>query len=195
MDSYEEIVRNWYNKIKPLFQNTLSKRYGNFLSADDIEDLYQETFMAVYENLRKGTVKYNTAWSAYLIEIGKNIATKKIGKSLKSESLDGMYGYDEEKQEMQVRRVESLLQEYMKEDDSLCNNYEVVHVLGDALQFTPEPCSTIIRLFYYDDMSMEEISAAINMKNANTAKSKKSQCMKGFITRVKDTLKRLGIIY
>lgn len=194
MDSYEEIVRNWYNKIKPLFQNTLSKRYGNLLSADDIEDLYQETFMAVYENLRKGTVKYNTAWSAYLIEIGKNLATKKIGKSLKSESLDGMYGYDEEKQEMQVRRVESLLQEYMQEDDSLCNNVEVVHVLGDALQFTPEPCSTIIRLFYYDDMSMEEISTAVNMKNADTAKSKKSQCMKGFVTRVKTTLKRLGII-
>lgn len=194
MDSYEEIVRNWYNKIKPLFQNTLSKRYGNLLSADDIEDLYQETFMAVYENLRKGTVKYNTAWSAYLIEIGKNLATKKIGKSLKSESLDGMYGYDEEKQEMQVRRVESLLQEYMQEDDSLCNNNEIVHVLGDALQFTPEPCSTIIRLFYYDDMSMEEISAAVNMKNADTAKSKKSQCMKGFVTRVKTTLKRLGII-
>ena len=194
MDSYEEIVRNWYNKIKPLFHNTLSKRYGNLLSADDIEDLYQETFMAVYENLRKGTVKYNTAWSAYLIEIGKNLATKKIGKSLKSESLDGMYGYDEEKQEMQVRRVESLLQEYMQEDDSLCNNNEIVHVLGDALQFTPEPCSTIIRLFYYDDMSMEEISAAVNMKNADTAKSKKSQCMKGFVTRVKTTLKRLGII-
>lgn len=194
MDSYEEIVRKWYNKIKPLFQNTLKHRFSNLLSADDIEDLYQETFMAVYENLQKGMVKYNTAWNAYLIQIGTNLAIKKIGKSLKSESLDGMYSYDEEKQEMQLRRVESLLQEYMKDDDSLCNNYEVVHVLGDALQFTPEPCSTIIRLFYYDDMSMEEISAAINMKNANTAKSKKSQCMKGFVTRVKDTLKRLGII-
>lgn len=194
MDSYEEIVRNWYNKIKPLFQNSLKNRFCNLLSADDIEDLYQETFMAVYENLQKGTVKYNTAWNAYLIQIGTNLAIKKIGKSLKSESLDGMYSYDEEKQEMQVRRVESLLQEYMKEDDSLCNNVEVVHVLGDALQFTPEPCSTIIRLFYYDDMSMEEISAAVNMKNADTAKSKKSQCMKGFVTRVKTTLKRLGII-
>ena len=194
MDSYEEIVRNWYNKIKPLFQNSLRKSFGNLLSADDIEDLYQETFIVVYENLQKGTVKYNTAWRPYLIQIGENLATKKIGKSLKSESLDGMCGYDEEKQEMQVRRVESLLQEYMKEDDSLCNNVEVVHVLGDALQFTPEPCSTIIRLFYYDDMSMEEISAAVNMKNADTAKSKKSQCMKGFVTRVKTTLKRLGII-
>lgn len=194
MDSYEEIVRNWYNKIKPLFQNSLRKSFGNLLSADDIEDLYQETFIAVYENLQKGTVKYNTAWRPYLIQIGENLATKKIGKSLKSESLDGMCGYDEEKQEMQVRRVERLLQEYMKEDDSLCNNVEVVHVLGNTLQFTPEPCSTIIRLFYYDDMSMEEISTAVNMKNADTAKSKKSQCMKGFVTRVKTTLKRLGII-
>ena len=177
MDSYEEIVRNWYNKIKPLFHNTLSKRYGNLLSADDIEDLYQETFMAVYENLRKGTVKYNTAWSAYLIEIGKNLATKKIGKSLKSESLDGMYGYDEEKQEMQVRRVESLLQEYMQEDDSLCNNNEIVHVLGDALQFTPEPCSTIIRLFYYKNdiilMKTKKIGGQIyRVKIENTSFTK-----------------------
>lgn len=193
MDNYQDIVRKWYNKLKPLFQNVLKNRF-NSISSDDIDDLYQEAFIAVYDNLQKGKIKDQTSWNAYIIQIGLNLATKKMRHVVKSDSLDAMFTYDEEEQTLQTNRVEKLLHNYMKEDDSLCNNTEVVQVLGDELQYTPEPCSTIIRLFYYDNMSMEEISVAVNMKNADTAKSKKSQCMKGFVDRVKKSLKLLGII-
>jgi len=43
-------------------------------------------------------------------------------------------------------------------------------------------------------MSMEDIAMAINMKNAATAKSKKSQCMKALTSRIKGVFKTYGII-
>ena len=42
-------------------------------------------------------------------------------------------------------------------------------------------------------MSMEDIATAVNFKNATTAKSKKSQCMKSLTERIKACFKRTGI--
>ena len=70
-ENYEEVVRKWYNKVKPLFQNVLRNRFVN-ISSDTIEDLYQDAFMAVYENIKAGRVSDKTSWSAYIIQIGLN---------------------------------------------------------------------------------------------------------------------------
>lgn len=65
-------------------------------------------------------------------------------------------------------------------------------LLGNELTHTPEPCASIIKLFYYENMSMEEIAEEIGYRNAQTAKAKKSQCMTDLIKRVTDALNRAG---
>lgn len=192
-ESYEEVVRRWYNTLKPLFQNVLRSEY-NSLSSDEIEDLYQDSFIAVYENLQKGTIQEHVTWKSYIIQIGINQASIKMRHKVRTESLDMMFSYDKQDYSLQTNRIDAILHEYANVDESLYKTEEVVKVLGDELQFIPEPCSTIIRLFYYDKMSMDDITVAVNLKNANTTKSKKSQCMKGFVSRVKKTLMVLGLI-
>lgn len=64
--------------------------------------------------------------------------------------------------------------------------------MGYELIHTPEPCGSIIRLFYYEELSMDEIAEEIGYKNATTAKAKKSQCMTDLIKRVTDALNRAG---
>lgn len=192
-ENYEEIVRKWYNKLRPLFQNTLRSQYSS-LSYDTIEDLYQDSFIAVHENLLRGRIKENTSWSSYIIQIGLNLASKDMRHSGITDSIDSSPICDEDGQSMLSREVERLLAVNVESDKSIYTDYEAQQVLGTELNFTPEPCATIIRLYYYDRMSMEDIAVAVNMKNATTAKSKKSQCMKTLIGRVKDSLKKCGII-
>ena len=40
-ETYEDIVRKWYNKVRPMFVNTLRKRFSQ-LDYDTIENLYQD---------------------------------------------------------------------------------------------------------------------------------------------------------
>ena len=192
-ETYEDIVREWYNKVRPMFVNTLKKRFAS-LSYDDIEDLYQQAFLAIYENLQAGRVREDTSWSSYIIQIGLNLATKELRHSGITNSIYESGGDNEEGHQQISKTVELLLSQLTTEDESLYQNVDALSLLGDELNHTPEPCNSIIRLFYYDDMSMEEIAVAVNFKNATTAKSKKSQCMKSLTDRVKASCKRAGII-
>lgn len=192
-ETYEDIVRKWYNKVRPMFVNTLRKRFSQ-LDYDTIENLYQDAFLAVYENLQAGRVREDTSWSSYIIQIGIYLATKELRHSGISDSIYESGGDNEEGHQQISRTVELLLSQLTTEDESLYQNVNALSLLGEELNYTPEPCNSIIRLFYYDDMSMEEIAVAVNFKNATTAKSKKSQCMKTLIERVKCSFKVAELI-
>ena len=192
-ESYEDIVRQWYNKVRPLFVNTLRKRFSQ-LDYNTIENLYQDAFLAVYENLQAGKVREDTSWSSYIIQIGLNLATKELRHSGITDSIYESNNDNEEGRNEISRTVEKLLSECFDEDETMYQNVDALSLLGEELNYTPEPCNTIIRLYYYAKMSMEDIATAVNFKNATTAKSKKSQCMKSLTERVKASFKRAEII-
>ena len=192
-ETYEDIVREWYNKVRPLFVNTLKKRFTS-LSYDDIEDLYQQAFLAVHDNLQAGRVREDTSWSSYIIQIGLNLATKELRHTGITDSIYESNNDNEEGHNEISRTVEKLLSECFDEDETMYQNVDALSLLGEELNYTPEPCNTIIRLYYYAKMSMEDIATAVNFKNATTAKSKKSQCMKSLTERVKASFKRAEII-
>ena len=50
--NYEDIVRGWYNRLRPEFLRRLTAKYSG-LSLYDAENLYQDAFIAVQENLMR----------------------------------------------------------------------------------------------------------------------------------------------
>ncbi len=190
---YEEIVRQWYNRLRPEFLRRLTAKYSG-LSLYDAENLYQDTFIAVQENLILGRIKEDTSWSSYIMTIGMNMASKVWRKIGKIESTDDNFDNDaDDSGSVIARRVEELLKTLPDDEEtSLYTNQEVQSLLGNELIHTPEPCGSIIRLFYYEDLSMDKIAEEIGYKNATTAKAKKSQCMTDLIRRVTEALNRAG---
>lgn len=162
------------------------------LSLYDAENLYQDTFIAVQENLMRGRIKEDTSWSNYIMTIGMNLASKAWRKIGKTDSTDE--GFDDDTGSKTARKVQELLKALPddKDEKPLYKNEEALSLLGNELTHTPEPCGSIIRLFYYEDMSMDEIAEEIGYRNATTAKAKKSQCMTDLIKRVTDALRRAG---
>ena len=142
-----------------------------------------------------GRIKEDTSWSGYIMTIGMNMASKAWRKIGKTDSTDeGFDTDDEDSGSKTARKVEELLKTMPTGEDEtpLYKNEEALSLLGDELIHTPEPCGSIIRLFYYEDMSMDEIAEEIGYKNATTAKAKKSQCMSDLIERVSLALRRAG---
>lgn len=52
-DYYEEIVRELYFNLRPKFIRILTAKYPS-IRLDEAEDLYQDAFIAVKENMEKG---------------------------------------------------------------------------------------------------------------------------------------------
>lgn len=192
--NYEDIVCEWYTRLRPEFLRRLTAKYSG-LSLYDAENIYQDTFIAVQRNLMLGRIKEDTSWSSYILAIGMNLACKAWRKIGKMDSADE--GFDEESDDYgskTARKVQELLKTLPDRDDEtpLYRNEEALSLLGNELTHTPEPCGSIIRLFYYEDMSMDRIAEKIGYRNATTAKAKKSQCMTDLIKRVTDALHRAG---
>ena len=190
--NYEDIVRDWYLKLQTPFLRQLTSKYPA-LTIFDAENIYQDTFLAVQNNLLEGRIKEDTSWSSYIMTIGLNMASKAYRKIGKTDSADDGFDNDGEGSKSKTaREVEKLVKNLSEEETPLYENEEALSLLGDELTHTPEPCGSIIRLFYYTNMSMDEIATKIGYKNATTAKAKKRQCMSDLINRVTCALRNAG---
>lgn len=200
-ESYEEIVKKWYKKLRPNFIDCLMDKYkGSKMRLEDAENIYQDVFIAIYENIAKGNIRENTSWSSYIMTIGLNMATKKYRGLNKTSSLtesvgnkDG--GDDGDSSEVLAKEVVKEIQKLADDEPDLYSDPEAQALLGEELIHTPEPCASIIRYTYFSGLKDKEITEELDKYNsAQAVKAKRYQCMKDLIYRVKLSLYHAGII-
>jgi DNA-directed RNA polymerase specialized sigma24 family protein len=63
--------------------------------------------------------------------------------------------------------------------------------LDKVFDSVPTECKRIFKMFYWDHKPMDEIASIFGLRNANSAKTKKTRCMKLF-KDVKDALIKSG---
>lgn len=157
------------------------------LTLYEAENIYQDTFLAVHDNLQHGRVKADTNWAGYIMKIGLNLAAREMRHRALTTSLDS--------EDPQGHSIAEKLQGLADEEyTTLSQDAQAQAVLGRVLAHIPEPCASIIRLFYYEMMRMDQIAAETGYKNAQTAKARKNQCMHDLVSRVKEALGQAGII-
>ena len=187
---YNEIVGEWYRKLWPRCERVLASACPS-LSLEDARNVYQDAFLAVYDNIVNGRVNEDTAWDSYIIRVCVNLGCKTLRKVTITDSISVSEDGDS-RNTVANKKAEIAMSIPAEDQKSLYDDIEAQAILGNELSHTPEPCASIIRMFYYSDMSMAEIAEELGLKNADTAKARKSQCMTDLIKRVTDSLKRAG---
>jgi RNA polymerase sigma factor (sigma-70 family) len=187
---YNEIVSEWYRKLWPRCERVLASVCSS-LSLEDARNVYQDAFLAVYDNIVNGCVKEDTAWDSYIIRVCVNLGCKTLRKVTITDSMS-VYDDDDSNNVVTNKKAEIAMSIPAEDQKSLYEDIEVQAILGNELSHTPEPCASIIRMYYYSDMKMAEIADELGLKNADTAKARKSQCMTDLIKRVTDSLIKAG---
>lgn len=185
-DYYEEIVRELYFNLRPKFIRILTAKYPS-IRLDEAEDLYQDAFIAVKENMEKGKVRDDTSWEAYIIQIGINLTNKYLRKAQITESMD------DPQENGKPNRFATFLNSSTEDEDGELQTMEVKAILGNELEHSPGRCHRILRLFYYASLDLTEIAEEVGLKNAGSVKVTKSRCMKDLIDRVKNAVRLCGI--
>lgn len=205
-ETYEEIVQKWYMRLRGNFTDILMDRYKKTnMRLADAENIYQDIFIAIHQNLQEGRIGSNWDWSNYIIRIGLNMASKKYRVIGKSDSFDETDPEDGEKLSAKAQRISEILKELPTHEGEpdLYNDPEAHALLGDELTHTPEPCASIIRKTYFSGMSDAEIAEEVapyrdNGKpltdNAKAVKARRWLCMRDLVYRVKLALYNAGII-
>lgn len=70
---------------------------------------------------------------------------------------------------------------FMEEENKAYSQEQI----SNAIKKLPEDCQKVLKLFYFKEYDMDSIAREMDYKNADTAKSKKSVCMKNLIKELK----------
>lgn len=190
---FAEVVRQRYLAFMPKFVNILCKKYG-FLSHAEAMDIYTDVYVAVHENIRKGRVRPDTNWEAYMLKIGEYIVLNghRSVKTLTTFSIDDLFGGDDGAAERRVEKLLAEIQSMAEVEASPYEDPELIDVLNAALAELPEKCAAILRYFYYDNMNMDNIATLLGYNTAVTVRNRKRQCLVKLAEKVKASAARMG---
>ena len=155
----------------------LRKNYS--VSDDDIDDIFQESSIALYLNIRDGKLSNLTSsLGTYFMKVCINQTLKFLGKSSKvvplvddsrisngsavrDDKIDELYGFcmDTEEEDRKIRM------------ELLVNN--IIASMTDT-------CKNILQGYYWNDLSTSTIADVFGFSDANSVKAQKYKCVKKF---------------
>lgn len=165
--SFNKELNAIHRECKSPFISHLTIQYPT-LSVLDVEEIYNDAILALYQNVKDGKLKELTcSLQTYINRIGDHKAIDIIRKNRleleefpESEPLD----YCERTEEYWLADGDSMEEE---------RKNTIYHLIEKLV----EPCKKILFSFYYDHCSMEVIAKSMGMANSDVAKTQKNRCM------------------
>lgn len=132
------------------------------VSNEDAVDIYQDSVIVLYENILSGKLTdFSSSVKTYLFAIGKY----KIYNSLKVKNTTENF-----------EDYEFLLKD--ETEEILLPEEENIEKIQNAFKQLGSKCREVLKLFYYENQSIEEIKDRLNYTSKDVVKSQKSRCIK-----------------
>lgn len=129
----------------------------------DAADIFQEAMVVLFEKARSAEFRLSCRIGTYLFAICKHLWYKKL----------------EQQRRMPVQEHNAASEDAAYEDDLKVHQEREEHYLqlDAALEALGEPCRSLLRAFYHQDKSMQEIAASFGYTNPDNAKTQKYKCL------------------
>jgi RNA polymerase sigma factor (sigma-70 family) len=152
----EEALVVMYKSYYAMVKNFILKNNG---SEDEVEDVLQDSLIAIWRNVNKKDFSLTVKMSTYLMAIVKNLWFKQLKKKTRFTVVD------------------ESLQEKITADDISTDHLDqsIIHQLVAELV---ETCKKLLSYFYFDGLENKIIAEKMGFANTDTVKSKKYQCFK-----------------
>ncbi len=150
------------------------------ISSDDIEDVYQEASLALYNNIISGKLTHLTCTLyTYFLKICINLSLKTIAKNKRHAVIGINDIIIVQDNQFSPSQTENLLRISSEEEphDISERKSKLVHSILDAM---PAQCKKLLWSFYAEDMNWETIAGLYGLSNANSAKSTANRCRNAF---------------
>lgn len=180
--------------LKSPFIVTLKRLFPDSrFSDDDWEDIFQDSCVVLMEGVKndKFQQRPGSMLFSYFVEIGKKTLLNALRKKQKHhpvvEKKTGSAHILIFNSKAQPNLDEEADREVTEEEKQTAQN----EFLDKVFDSVPSECKRIFKMFYWDHKPMDEIASIFGLRNADSAKTKKTRCMKLF-KDVKETLIKSG---
>lgn len=151
--SDQQAVAHLYDRHRSEFVAFVRQNFS--LDRSSAVELYQECFIALYENVQSGKLRELTcSLKTYLCRIAHHKMCNR----------------------WRDRKPHTSLPEQLTEQDQAWSHQE--QIVYELVRQMKEPCNTVLMLYYWEQCSMEEIARKMNYAGAQVAKNRKLICMR-----------------
>ncbi len=168
----KEALRKIYDENRNIFIK-FSRKYN--VEKVDALDIYQDAIIILYENIVNGKITdLSSKISTYLFAIGKY----KIFQLHR----------DNSKVELQNELIieeENIYLDVNQHKEELTNQQELLNKYYSQLG---NRCKEILKLFYYEGYTLDEITEILDYSDKKVLKSQKSRCMRQLKDWIKEEL-------
>ena len=149
------------------------------VSDDDLDDIFQESSMALFLNVRDGKLSTLTSsLGTFFMKVCINQTLKFLGKNSKTMPLfddrritNSDFVRDDKIAELYGACIDAEEEEKKTRMELLVNN---------IIASMTETCKNILHGYYWDDFSTSTIADMFNFSDANSVKAQKYKCVKKF---------------
>lgn len=170
------------------WDKTLAYLQGQFsLSRSDCEDVFQDAFIVLYNNIVEGKLtNLTSSLATYFNSICRNKVYEKM-RSMGKELAIIDDNPNTTKDEYEDERIDRLL---ALEDDTEQIQVRKEAIVREIVSKLPEPCDKILWGFYRDGFSMNTLATMYNYKSEGSVKVTKHRCGEKFKARYMEISKR-----
>jgi RNA polymerase sigma factor (sigma-70 family) len=186
LEKLKDFVSEHKEKKKVL--DYLQKYYT--ISFDESQDIFQDAFILVYNNIKEGKLSVktlNSSLSTYFIGVCRNKALELLRNNNK---------YVTTSYEVQNTPHNTFLDEQVEkilllesENESLQKKKEAL--VRDIVRDLPSPCDELLWGYYRDGFSMKILADRFNYASENAVKVTKHRCCEKFRNRYNECVKSL----
>ena len=179
--------------LKSPFVATLKRICATtILVDDDWEDIFQDSCVILMDGVKNGKFEQRpgSMLFSYFVEIGKKTLQNALRKKEKHHPVvknDGSTHILIFNPKESPKSADQTDVEITAEEKQTAQN----EFLDRVFNSVPTECKRIFKMFYWDHKPMDEIASIYGLRNANSAKTKKTRCMKLF-KDVKEALLKSG---
>jgi RNA polymerase sigma factor (sigma-70 family) len=172
------------NKVMAYLRKTFS------VSDDDLDDVYQESSVALFLNIQDGKLSNLTSsLSTYFLRICINQTLKLLGKKQKAVPL-----FDDSrltnKDVFRPDKIDELYQLCTEDEETerLSRSEKIVQSIIESM---PETCKNVFQGYYWDNLTTTTIANMFGFANANSVKTQKYKCLQKFRSKYNELMNRI----
>jgi RNA polymerase sigma factor (sigma-70 family) len=143
--------------------------YGG--NEQDADDVFQETVVAFIDSVKKGKYREEASIKTFLASVAKHVWFNELKKKERAGSRE--------------KKFESTRDQEQQDVSHQIGDLEQRQQLRDMLQQLGEPCQKILLLFYYENLSMKEITDHLPYENEQVVRNKKYKCLQQLTGMIK----------
>lgn len=159
----ETALQYLYKKHYRMMLHLVLKNNGSEVEAQDV---FQDALILFWEKAQKPDFVLTAKITTFLYSICQNLWLKELSK----------------KQRISFEEKDEAIIEDWEQNERI----QAIHICINKLN---ETCRKILQLYYFDNLSMQDIAQKLGLANADTTKSKKYKCKKELDDLVKKYFK------